>query len=69
MQKEIKVKASAAELAKELGVSVNTVYRYKATSPTKLALMLDGIRWRKYVREQKEKEFKNAKKADNKDTV
>ncbi|MDR1615318.1 MAG: helix-turn-helix domain-containing protein [Campylobacteraceae bacterium] len=58
-----KIKINHSELAKELGVSVYTVYGYKATSPKKLALMLDGMKWRKYVKQHMQEEAENAKKA------
>ena len=42
-KKTNKIKATHAELAQVLCVSVITVNRYRDTSPKKLELMMDGI--------------------------
>jgi hypothetical protein len=59
-----KIKATHEELAKELGVALQTVRGYRLTVPKKLNLMLDGIRHRKLLRQLREQEIKDAKKAD-----
>jgi hypothetical protein len=45
-----KLKPKRQELADVLGVSINAVYNYRADSPKKLALMLDGLMYRKLIK-------------------